>query len=83
MYQGLYNNKNTCCTRNNNQNDQRLWLPFLAGAAIISAPFWFGAGKNNNNCCPYPGGYYPSPYYPQPYYNQPYPAVTETNYYYY
>lgn len=81
MNQVFYNNKN-------NQNDQRLWLPLLAGAAIISAPFWLGAGRNNNNCCIYPTpyypqSYYPAPYYPQPYYNQSYPAVSETNNYYY
>lgn len=98
MYQGFNTNKNKINSRFNNsiqQNDQRFWLPLIAGAAIISAPFWFGVGKtnnNNNNCCPYPNKYYPQyyqqPYYPQPlyqqpYYSQPYPAVTETNYYYY
>ena len=71
MYQS-FNNKT-----HNNQNDERLWLPFLAGAAIISAPFWFGIGRNNNNnCCPYPVPYYPQPYYPQPY------PISTTNYYY-
>ena len=40
------------------QNQTRLWLPLLAGAAIITAPFWLGG---RNNCCnnqPYP---YPYP----------------------
>ena len=35
--------------KSHNNNDQRLWGPLLAGAAIISAPFWFGLSKNNNN----------------------------------
>lgn len=63
------------------QNNTRLWLPLLAGAAIITAPFWLGG--RNNNCCnnqqfiPYPQSYpypYPVPYpqsYPYPY---PYPV---------
>ncbi len=59
-------------------NQTRLWLPLLAGAAIITAPFWLGG---RNNCCnnqgyPYP---YPQPYpypYPQPYpYPYPYPII--------
>lgn len=68
------------------QNNTRLWLPILAGAAIIAAPFWL---NGRNNCCgnqpyyqtyqqPYPYQYqyqyqyqYPQSYlYPQPY---PYP----------
>ena len=72
---------------NTNENDQRLWGPLLAGAAIIAAPFWLGLSSknnNNNNCC-YPG-YYQTPYYqvpysPQPYY-QPYPSYIENNNYY-
>lgn len=63
------------------QQDTRLWLPLLAGAAIITAPFWLGG--RNNNCCnnypyyqPYPQPYpYPYPY-PQPY---PYPITTFTS----
>lgn len=60
------------------QNNTRLWLPLLAGAAIITAPFWLGG---RNNCCgnqqyyqPYPQPYpYPYPY-PQPYpQSYPYP----------
>ena len=30
-----------------NERGERLWLPLLAGAAIISAPLWL----NNNKCC--------------------------------
>lgn len=30
------------------QQPTRLWLPILAGAAIITAPFWLGG---RNNCC--------------------------------
>ncbi|MBQ2892295.1 MAG: hypothetical protein IJE45_05325 [Bacilli bacterium] len=55
------------------KNGERFWLPIIAGAAILSAPFWF----NNKQCCnnqqyypqyyPYPvyppQGYYPTPYY--------------------
>lgn len=33
-----------------NANGERFWLPLLAGAAIISAPLWLGAAKNNQ-CC--------------------------------
>lgn len=72
--------------KSHNNNDQRLWGPLLAGAAIISAPFWFGLSKNNNNnnCC-YPQ-FYPQPYYPQPYYQTPnypqYPSNVENNNYY-
>ena len=64
-------------------NNERLWLPFLAGAAIISAPFWLGLSKNNNNNCCYPQ-YYPQPVYPQPYYPpyQQYPTYSN-NYNYY
>lgn len=64
-------------------NGERLWLPFLAGAAIISAPLWL-----NNKCCnnqqpQYVQPIYPYPYpqyYPYPYYNYSpnysYPPVT-------
>lgn len=58
----------------------RLWLPLLAGAAIISAPFWL---NGRNTCCNNQqyGMYQPISYgvpqpYPQPYpypYPQPYP----------
>ena len=42
-----------------NEKGERLWLPIIAGAAILSAPFWLN--NRPNNCCP--------PYYqPQPYY---------------
>ena len=67
-----------------NEKGERLWIPLLAGAAILSAPFWL---NNNNKCCnnyyptpvpyqyPYPiyqSNYYPYPYpYPYPY-QQPY-----------
>ena len=63
------------------QYSTRLLLPLLAGAAIITAPFWLGG---RNNCCynqvpyqQYPQ-YYPQPYqYPQPYpYPYPYPVNT-------
>lgn len=59
-----------------NQNGERIWLPLLAGAAIISAPFWL-----NKNCCnnyqQYPN-YYPYPY-PVPYYQYPnYPYYYNT-----
>jgi len=56
-----------CCIRNGNE---RLWL--LAGAAILTAPFWL---NRNNNCCPPQQNYnygYPYPVYP-PVYTQPYP----------
>ena len=63
--------RNNCCPCRN----ERLWL--LAGAAILTAPFWL---NKNNNCCPsqtYNYGYpaqqpYPYPY-PQPY-PEPYPV---------
>lgn len=53
-----------------NENGERLWIPLLAGAAILTAPFWLNrpcCGNNYNN-----GGYVqPMPYpYPQP---MPYP----------
>lgn len=63
-----------------NYDNTRLWLPLLAGAAIITAPFWLGG--RNNNCCNYP--VYPQPYpqpypYPYPYpYPQPYPYPINT-----
>lgn len=57
-----------------NERGERLWLPLLAGAAIISAPLWL----NNNKCCNQ--GYYQPQYiappYPYPYTNPylyPYP----------
>lgn len=54
----------------NQSHNSRLWL--LAGAVILTAPFWFG---RNNNCCnnAVQPSYYNQPnYYPQPnYYNQP------------
>lgn len=53
-----------------NQNGERIWLPLLAGAAIVTAPFWLG-----RNCCGNNQQYpvmYPYPYpYPVPYYNYP------------
>lgn len=62
-----------------NEKGERLWIPLLAGAAILSAPFWL---NNNNKCCgnnyyqqPYPvyqSNYYPSYVYPYPY-QGPYP----------
>lgn len=64
-------------------NGERLWLPIIAGAAILSAPFWL----NNKQCCnnqvAYPQPYYPYPYpvYPPNYYpyNTYYPYPTSTN----
>ena len=57
-----------------NEKGERLWIPLLAGAAILSAPFWL---NNNNKCCnnsyypaPYPYPVYPINYNPYPY---PYP----------
>ena len=38
-----------------NEKGERLWIPLLAGAAILSAPFWL---NNNNKCC---NNYYPTP----------------------
>lgn len=56
------------------ENGERLWLPLLAGAAIISAPLWL----NNNKCCGNNQGYQAPLYaYPYPY---PYP-VYQSNYY--
>lgn len=52
-----------------NERGQRLWLPILAGAAIISAPFWL----NGRQCCTNQYGYY-QPAYPQYQYNYTYPA---------
>lgn len=69
-----------------NSKGERLWLPLLAGAAIISAPLW---ANNNNKCCqnqvqyyPYPMQYYPP--YPINYsyytpYSYPYPYSQTTN----
>ncbi len=54
-----------------NDKGERLWIPILAGAAILTLPFWLG---NNNKCCN-------NNYYPQ---NQPvaYPyPVYQANYY--
>ena len=45
-----------------NEKGERLWIPLLAGAAILSAPFWL---NNNNKCCN--NTYYPAPY-PYPVY---------------
>ena len=51
-----------------NEKGERLWLPIIAGAAILSAPFWLN--RPNNYC---PNCYPPQPYfYPQPS-PQPYP----------
>lgn len=60
-----------------NEKGERLWIPLLAGAAILSAPFWL---NNNNKCCnnTYYPAFYPYPitqpnYYPYPYpYQYPY-----------
>jgi hypothetical protein len=57
-----------------NEKGERLWIPLLAGAAILSAPFWL----NNNKCCnnyyPTPVPYqYPYPIYQSNYYPYPYP----------
>ncbi len=52
-----------CCTPYRNE---RLWL--LAGAAILTAPFWL---NRNNNCCPPQQNYNYG--YPYPIYQQPYP----------
>ncbi len=67
-YQMFYNNRG-----------ERIWLPILAGAAIISAPFWL----NNQKCCNNQG-YYP-PYqnvqpYPQYQYNYNYPPYYQPPY---
>ncbi len=58
-----------------NEKGERLWIPILAGAAILTAPLWLGGRQQ---CCgnnQYP--IYPQPYpYPQPIpqpYPQPYP----------
>lgn len=54
-----------------NEKGERLWLPIIAGAAILSAPFWLN--RPNNNYCPncYPPAqpyFYPQPYpYPYPF----------------
>ena len=51
-----------------NERGERFIIPLLAGAAILSAPFWLN--RPNNYC---PNCYPPQPYfYPQPY-PQPYP----------
>ena len=65
-----------------NEKGERLWIPLLAGAAILSAPFWL---NNNNKCCnnsyypaPYPYPVYPLNYNPYPYpyqYQYPYSGV--------
>lgn len=65
-----------------NNRGERIWLPILAGAAIISAPFWL----NNQKCCNNQG-YYPQPYpvMPPPYqqyqYNYNYPVYSQPPYY--
>lgn len=67
-YRMFYNNKG-----------ERIWLPLLAGAAIISAPFWF----NNQKCCGnnnYYQGYPNQPYYPQYQYNYNYPTYYQPPY---
>lgn len=59
-----------------NEKGERIWLPLLAGAAIVTAPFWLGrncCGNNQQYPYPYP---YPVPY---PYYNNPY-SVPYPNY---
>jgi hypothetical protein len=65
QYQLVYNDKG-----------ERLWIPLLAGAAIISAPLWL----NKNNCC---NNQYPI-YQPYPVYQQqlpyPYPYPYPVNY---
>ena len=40
-----------------NEKGERLWIPLLAGAAILSAPFWL---IKNNKCCN--NTYSPAPY---------------------
>lgn len=64
-------------------NGERLWLPILAGAAIISAPFWANNKCCNKNQIQFVQPYYPYPYpqyFPYPYYNynpySPYSPVT-------
>lgn len=66
-----------------NEKGERLWLPLLAGAAIISAPLWLNGRQCYGQGCyqqqyaypyPYPTPYpypYPTPY-PYPYYQPPY-----------
>lgn len=59
-----------------NEKGERLWIPLLAGAAILTAPFWL----NNNKCCN--NSYYPVPYlypvYPVNY--NPYPYQYQYQY---
>lgn len=52
-----------------NERGERLWLPILAGAAIISAPLWInGRQCYNNNCYNNQQPVYQYPYpYPYPY----------------
>ena len=57
-----------------NEKGERLWLPIIAGAAILSAPFWI---NGNNKCCGGNNNYYSAP---APNQYQPYP-VYQTNYY--
>lgn len=57
-----------------NEKGERLWVPLLAGAAILTLPFWLN--NNNNKCCN-------NAYYPQ---GQPVPyqyayPVYQANYY--
>jgi len=61
-----------------NERGQRLWLPILAGAAIISAPFWL----NGRPCCGNNQGYYPQAGNPQYQYNYTYPQSTAPQYQY-
>lgn len=61
-----------------NERGERFIIPLLAGAAILSAPFWL---NNNNKCC---NNYYPQPYpapypiYQSNYYPYPYPIYQNT-----
>lgn len=52
-----------------NERGERLWIPLLAGAALISAPLWFNNKNCNNGNC----NYYPYPTYQQYPYPYPYP----------
>ena len=75
-----------------NERGERLWLPILAGAAIISAPLWlngrqcYGNNCYNNQQPMYNQQVYPYPYpysypYPYPYPNYQYPyQVTNIQY---
>ena len=55
-----------------NERGGRLWLPIIAGAAIISAPFWL----NGRQCCGNQQGLYGNQQpYPQYQYNYTYPTT--------